>query len=181
MISTSCYSCTGVISSPCMGTWPSDSILISRVWQKWWDVIPKNRLHRDCGFQLFHNWLPAFFHNFSHVHFDESHLLDCELPYGEAHVDGQWGWALAKGQWKVDGLSPTNHKGLCPGNTMIERLEMMLSRAFEWDCSPDQQIDWSLVKDLEAEAPCWPALRFLTNRDGENKWLLFYATKFWGD
>lgn len=107
--------------------------------------------------------------------------VDCELPYGEAHVAGHWGWALAKRQQKEDGLSPTIHKGLCPGNTMLERLEMMLSWAFRWDCSPDQHIDWSLVRDLEAEAPCGPALRFLTNRDGENKWLLFDDTKFWDD
>ena len=48
-------------------------------------------------------WLStwAFFHSLSHVPSDGGHMPGCELPSGEAHVAGQWGWVWLTANGKL--------------------------------------------------------------------------------
>ena len=67
-----------------------------------------------------------------------------EPPYGEAHVRTCWWWPLANIQRGHEAFGPMAHKELNPVHNYVSELgsRSVPSRAFRWDPSPAQKLDY---------------------------------------
>lgn len=143
MITASSDSCNPpcIIPSSCMWTGPNDSLLTNIIQQKLWESLLKLGCKKTTAFIL-------------HVLSCSLLLICCDeiwLRCAEAHLARNWGrlWLNTSEEPR-----PSDHVKLNSANNHMSELSRRSSLiwGFQWNYNPRQHLQYSLVRNSEAEA-----------------------------